>query len=372
MSAGSPSGAFRSRSGRKAITPLWVLEANLLTPGEFMILVALIAHADGDTGECFPSARTLSRITHQALRTCHNAVQKFQRIGLVDVAPQYRASGGQTSNLYTWNDIPTPEVLEKIAAYRAQYAAEDAARSGRGSTPTPQSAGGATPHNAGAPTPDSAANNNPSEQPKKRTKTPRPGTAGAKGTARNTRGRSSAAPPREDDSPPTSGSRSTASPAALALLAQLPRPWHEVAPWLRLRLAAKLDEYMVEPHGYGPAAIRRAVEAYAPNPVKVSDGRQNPDKPQHLSALARAMKILAVDASAGACRVCGTEHDRDGCEPFTTGPAESSATLLHLVPGACIGCDSTEATLREDAAGAFVCNPCWEIVAAGGSIGEAA
>jgi hypothetical protein len=213
--------------------------------------------------------------------------------------------------------------------------------------------------------------NNPSEeQPKEDQSNPPPGTEGAERTARNARGRSSAAPPRTDDSPSTSGSRSTASPTALALLAQLPRPWHEVAPWLRLRLGVKLDEYMAEPHGYGPQAIRRAVEAYAPNPVKVSDGRQNPDKVQHLTALTRAVKILAIDVAAGACRACGTEHDPDGCEP--PAPVESSATLLHLVPGACIRCDSTEATPREDAAGAFVCDPCWEIVAAGGSIGEAA
>lgn len=337
-----PAGRLRTSSGRKAIVPLWVLEADILTDGEFMVYTALIAHADQDGG-CFPQARRLSEITHKAVGTCRNAVQKLRRLGLIETWPQYRDDGGQTGNLYAIAEVPPPEIAAKVDRYRAEVKAR------RNQTPplhhtvqppyTTQCRG-ATPHGV--------ANNNPREQPKGTGKTNTSSPSGDELTAVPRARRPSAAPPRARKTSPTPA----ASPNALGLLAQLPRPWRDGEPWVRRRLAAALDKAL---DTYGPPALLAAILRYAPDPAAVVDDQPNPGQTRQLVALRRVVALLGKDVKAGTCAACGEEHPDRACGE------RNEPSGWSLTPGVCVMCDAPDAPARDLplAGAAYACDDCW-------------
>lgn len=345
MTADYPTGSLRTRSGRKAIVPLWVLEAKVLTPGEFAIYVALISHVDQD-GECFPTARRLAEITRQAVGSCRNAVQRFGRLDLLEAVPQYRADGGRTGNLYYVAEVPPPPIAAIVEAYRAEVKA----KRGKGqpaAPPTPDSAGDST-SGFTAPTPDDVAENYPREQPK-RTKNPRSGTVGAERTVRNARGRSSAATPRAARKSQTSSAPAT--PAAMSVLARLPKPWRDCEPWVRRLLAVRIDEALLRA---GPDSIVSAIERYAPEPVGVVlAGGSDRDAQRHLWAFSHVMRLLAGDLKAGGCPTCGADHNGFDCRRMPR---------LVLDPTQCLACDGPGATSRAELpmeSASFVCDDCW-------------
>ncbi len=372
-----PTGQLRTRSGRKAIVPLWVLEAKVLTPGEFAIYVALISFADHDTGECFPTARRLAEITRQAIGSCRNAVQKFCKLDLIESTPQYRADGGQRGNLYVLAEVPPPPIAIALEAYRAELRAQRETEAGA-QAPTPDSAGGVHQTVQGATPPDVANRTNhenyPDEQPK--SKTPSSGTVGARRTVRNARGRTGAASPRVEDSSPSPAAdrRPGPSEAAWSALAGMPRQWRDgCPPWLRKAMAGRLDKAMTV-HGYGAAAIASAVTRYAPEPAATAavtvDGPDADPNTKHLDALERVLTLLAADVKGGACRSCGDDRVDEAGVHKCGGPPP-----LVLVPGVCASCDTTDdVTARPEAGGMYACDGCWATVTAvvGSGVGHAA
>jgi hypothetical protein len=122
----------------------------------------------------------------------------------------------------------------------------------------------------------------------------------------------SAASPRVEISSRPNGERAARgrsavpSPAALGVLALLPRAWRSCEPWVRRRLAARLERAMA---AYGAAAIGRAVDRYAPEPGGLADTAQAGGKVRHLWALDRVLTLLAGDVKGGAYPDCGHERD---------------------------------------------------------------
>jgi hypothetical protein len=156
---------------------------------------------------------------------------------------------------------------------------------------------------------------------------PTSGTVGAEGTG-PTRGRArgGAAPPRAGR-PPQPG---PAAKAGLAVLAKLPRPWRDCPPWVRRRMAERLQRVLDA--GVPASAVLAAVDRYAPSPGDVLQlGAAERVAGRHVWALAHVLRLLAADLAAG----------------DLPAPADPGGWLV--VDGdLCVACNLPGGRLRED------------------------
>lgn len=174
-------GKLRTQVGPAAWVPIWIASAGL-TDGEFRVYVALRSYADQDGDGCFPSARKVAKRALVAYTTARNALQKFNKIGLVVVEPVYRENGSQTSNDYLLIDVCPPELATVVEANQARWEAEEKARQDAAKAtakaakaakaqvktvesadapPTPHKVGGGYPTQGRGPTPGKVGRANP-------------------------------------------------------------------------------------------------------------------------------------------------------------------------------------------------------------------
>lgn len=111
------------------------------------------------------------------------------------------------------------------------------------------------------------------------------------------------------------GRRPAPSRQAWSVLAELPSWLRQCEPWVRRRLAERIDRaltgtpYGPSSNGYGPAAIVGAAERYADSPdALVGASVPETDAQRHTRALSAALAMLAADVAAGACAECGHPH----------------------------------------------------------------
>lgn len=127
---------LRSEAGPWGMCPAWVMMHAGLTDGEFRIYAALRTWADR-AGNAYPTAAEIGdRAGGKAKGTVRNAVQRFERLGLVRVTPTFWRNGGQAGNDYLLVDVMPADLAERVAA--------EEARGG-----TPHSAGGGALCNVG-------------------------------------------------------------------------------------------------------------------------------------------------------------------------------------------------------------------------------
>lgn len=90
----------RSEIGPFCIVPLWVAEA--VPPAALKVYVILAAkYADRDTGEAYPSRRTLAHDSGISDDTLDRSVKELKAAGALTVEARKSPEGDRTSNLYT-------------------------------------------------------------------------------------------------------------------------------------------------------------------------------------------------------------------------------------------------------------------------------
>tara|TARA_R100000808_G_C2109869_1_gene124286 strand:- start:105 stop:875 length:771 start_codon:yes stop_codon:yes gene_type:complete len=84
-----------------SIVPEWVLDLHI--PAQAIRLYAVLCrYADKDSGECFPSIKTLAGRMHTSSSTVKRALADLRNAGAITSVPRYdKTTGEQTSNLYT-------------------------------------------------------------------------------------------------------------------------------------------------------------------------------------------------------------------------------------------------------------------------------
>ena len=84
-----------------SIVPEWVID--LPISAQAVRLYALLnRYADKESGECFPSIKTLSKRMHTSVSTVKRALAELKNTGAITSVARYDSrTGEQTSNLYT-------------------------------------------------------------------------------------------------------------------------------------------------------------------------------------------------------------------------------------------------------------------------------
>lgn len=99
---------------RAASRPLDALRAlrdsdTVTTPTELLVLVALVLRASNETGQCYPSHRTLARDTRLSKATVKRTLMALAARGLVSVEPRRKRTGGADSNVYRVRAVAAAE-----------------------------------------------------------------------------------------------------------------------------------------------------------------------------------------------------------------------------------------------------------------------
>jgi hypothetical protein len=95
-----------------------VLDRGPADLAEMAVLLAIADSADKDTGEAWPSQKTLARRSRQTDRSVRNVLARLRAAGWLTWEKRLRANGSQASNVYTLdlaklgetprNGVPTP------------------------------------------------------------------------------------------------------------------------------------------------------------------------------------------------------------------------------------------------------------------------
>lgn len=98
----------KSHYGR---VPYWVVDDGLIAKmsgTEAKIYVVLCAHADGETGKCWPSLATIAREAGVCRRTAIRAVQRLKAIDAIDTTP---GRGRKHATRYTIRGLPKGDIV---------------------------------------------------------------------------------------------------------------------------------------------------------------------------------------------------------------------------------------------------------------------
>lgn len=88
-----------------AIVPEWVLSLPV-SSNAIRVYCCLRRFADNQTGECFPSRKTLAMRARLSVSTLDRAMKELVDFGAVEITPRKNANGDWSSNLYTVRSVP--------------------------------------------------------------------------------------------------------------------------------------------------------------------------------------------------------------------------------------------------------------------------
>lgn len=97
--AASSGDRVTSDIGPFAMLPQWILHADI-SDRAVRLFAILARHADRDTGEAYPSRRTLAQTLKVSRDSVDRALKELVSIGAVEVEPRLDAFGDWTTNLY--------------------------------------------------------------------------------------------------------------------------------------------------------------------------------------------------------------------------------------------------------------------------------
>lgn len=99
-----------------------IIESNLkqshdITTAEKAVLVTLSSYLGNQENSavfsCYPSQSRIANLVGCTRSTVNDALKKFERLGFLRANYRTTAEGGNTSKLYTWLGIPSPEDTEE-------------------------------------------------------------------------------------------------------------------------------------------------------------------------------------------------------------------------------------------------------------------
>jgi DNA-binding transcriptional ArsR family regulator len=97
-----------------------------LKPATKIVLYWIADHHNGETGKCFPSINRLATLCEMSRRSVEGHLDTLETLGLIKRIPQYRESGGKTTNAYileltgTSEDNSDAQNLRMVCAKSAQ------------------------------------------------------------------------------------------------------------------------------------------------------------------------------------------------------------------------------------------------------------
>lgn len=93
-----------------AIIPEWVLNLPI-SANAIRTYCCLRRYADNQTGECFPSRKTVAMRARLSVSTLDRAIKELVEYGAVEITPRKNAAGDWSSNLYTVRSVPKGHYL---------------------------------------------------------------------------------------------------------------------------------------------------------------------------------------------------------------------------------------------------------------------
>lgn len=93
---------IKSDVGPFAIVPDWLIQAGV-SDGGLRLFVALAMRADRESGECWPSRKTLAAEMAVTDRTIDARTDELEALGAVSKRPRWTEDGDRSSNAYTVN-----------------------------------------------------------------------------------------------------------------------------------------------------------------------------------------------------------------------------------------------------------------------------
>ena len=97
-----------------------------LKPATKIVLYWIADHHNGETGKCFPSINRLATLCEMSRRSVEGHLDTLETLGLIKRIPQYRESGGKTTNAYileltgTYENNSDAQNLRMVCAKSAQ------------------------------------------------------------------------------------------------------------------------------------------------------------------------------------------------------------------------------------------------------------
>lgn len=123
--------------GPYTITPLWITEACMDQPRALLVWCYLAAkYADRDTGECWPSRKSLAEGLDMGVNTLDRAIAHLREIGALEVYRRFTASGDPTSNLYRLRFADPDERLPSVGRGTPSHGGTGTPTDGERGTPT--------------------------------------------------------------------------------------------------------------------------------------------------------------------------------------------------------------------------------------------
>ena len=80
-----------------------------LKPATKIVLYWIADHHNGETGKCFPSINRLATLCEMSRRSVEGHLDTLETLGMIKRIPQYRETGGKTTNAYILELTGTPE-----------------------------------------------------------------------------------------------------------------------------------------------------------------------------------------------------------------------------------------------------------------------
>jgi DNA-binding transcriptional MocR family regulator len=97
-----------------AIIPEWVLNLPV-SANAIRTYCCLRRYADNQTGECFPSRKTVAMRARLSVSTLDRAIKELVEYGAIEITPRKNAAGDWSSNLYTVRSVPKGRHLSSPA-----------------------------------------------------------------------------------------------------------------------------------------------------------------------------------------------------------------------------------------------------------------
>lgn len=88
-----------------ALTPHAIIKGKGIKAKDIGVYTILSMFANNDTGECYPSLKTLSEYAEMTEKTVLASLKTLKEVGAIDIVARQNADGGKTSNMYILKQV---------------------------------------------------------------------------------------------------------------------------------------------------------------------------------------------------------------------------------------------------------------------------
>lgn len=112
----------KSDTGAFALIPVWVID---VVPKNVLATYCVLAsYADNNTGECYPSHRTLAEKLDVSISTVKRDLRELEKCGVLKIENRFNSDGSPTSNLYMLNRINPKGFMSELGRVKSEPTTE--------------------------------------------------------------------------------------------------------------------------------------------------------------------------------------------------------------------------------------------------------